>query len=152
MAIDLTEANKVEKGGKLYRALLALIIPASLALSGCMGAGSSAVSALSVDQMTTAAISPLSADSEIMSDETVIRELVGGLSQTELNDPRPWSNPRTGSAGVVSGLTTVTEGGRTCRQFRTTRHGYDGVGLFDGRACLRPDGGWDLVSLERTRS
>ena len=77
-----------------------------------MGAGSSAVSALSVDQMTTAAISPLSADSEIMSDETVIRDLVAGLTPVELNDPRPWSNSLTGSAGVVSDLTTVTEGAK----------------------------------------
>jgi len=152
VAIDLTEAGKVEKSGTRHRALLALLIPACLVLPGCMGAGSSAVSALSVDQMTTAAISPLSADSEIMSDETVIRDLVAGLTPVELNDPRPWSNSLTGSAGVVSDLTTVTEGARTCRHFKTTRHGYDGIALFDGRACLRPDGGWDLVSLERTRS
>lgn len=152
MAIDLTEADKVEKGSTLCRALLALMIPACLALSGCMGAGSSAVSALSLDQTTTGAITPRSADSEIMSDETVIRDLVGGLGQSELSDPRPWSNPLTGSAGVISNLTVVTEGARTCRQFTTTRHGYDGVALFEGRACRRPDSSWDLVSLERTRS
>ncbi|MBC7285217.1 RT0821/Lpp0805 family surface protein [Hoeflea sp.] len=152
MAIDLTEADKVEKGGTLCRALLALVIPACLALSGCMGAGSSGVSALSLDQTTTGAITPLSADSEIMSDETVIRELVGGLGQTDLSEPRPWSNPLTGSAGVISSLKTVTDGARTCRLFQTTRHGYDGVGLFDGRACRRPDGDWDLVSLERAGS
>ena len=149
MAIDLTEANSGEKSRKHYRALLALAIPACLALSGCMSSGLSAASALSVDKMTTAAITPLSADSEIMSDETVIRDLVGELSQEELRDPRPWSNALTGSAGVISDFTTLTDGARTCRLFQTTRHGFDGVALFNGRVCRRPDGGWDLVSLDR---
>lgn len=152
VAIDLTEADKREKGGTRCRALLALAIPACLALSGCMGAGSSAVSALSIDKTTTGAILPLSADSEILSDETVIRDLVGGLEHTELGGPRPWSNSLTGSAGVISNLQTVNDGARTCRLFQTTRHGYDGVALFNGRACRRPDGGWDLVSLDRAAS
>ena len=107
------------------------------------------MSALSLDRTTTGAISPLSADSEIMSDEAVIRDLVGGLDQSELGDPRPWSNSLTGSAGVISELKTVTDAGKPCRMFQTTRHGFDGVALFNGRACRRPDGGWDLVSLDR---
>jgi len=152
MAIDLTEADTGEKGGQLGRALLALTIPACLVLTGCMGGGSSAISALSLDKTTTGAILPLSADSEILSDETVIRDLVGGLEQAELGGPRPWSNSLTGSAGVISNLQTVSEGARTCRLFQTTRHGYDGVALFDGRVCRRPDGGWDLVSLDRAAS
>ena len=114
-----------------------------------MGGGSSAVSALSLDETTTSAITPLSADSEILSDETVIRDLVGGLSQDEMTTDRPWSNALTGSAGVISNFTTLTDGARTCRLFQTTRHGFDGVALFNGRVCQRPDGGWDMVSLDR---
>tara|TARA_R110002020_G_scaffold136630_9_gene304675 strand:+ start:13552 stop:14010 length:459 start_codon:yes stop_codon:yes gene_type:complete len=150
--IDLTEANKVEKGGTVYRALLALALPVCLALSGCTSTGSSAESALSLDTTTTGAISPLSADSEIMSDEIVIRDMVGGLSQDELTDPQPWSNALTGSAGVISNFTTLTDGAQTCRLFQTTRHGFDGVALMNGRVCRRPDGGWDLVSLDRAAS
>ncbi|KGF67728.1 hypothetical protein LL06_20505 [Hoeflea sp. BAL378] len=126
-----------------------MALAVTLCLSGCMSSGSSAVSALTVDTATTGAISPLSADSEIMSDETVIRDIVGALGQNELAAPRPWSNTLTGSAGVISGLTQSTEAGRSCRAFQTTRHGFDGVALFNGRVCRRPDGGWDLVSLDR---
>ncbi|MCY0094154.1 RT0821/Lpp0805 family surface protein [Hoeflea ulvae] len=152
MTPDLTEADRREKGHTARRALLALALPFCLALTGCMSSGSSAVSALSVDQMTTAAITPLSADSEIMSDEMVIRDLVGGLEQGRMHDPLPWSNALTGSAGVMSRIETVSDGTRACREFETTRHGFDGVALYDGRVCRRPDGGWDLISFERAGS
>ena len=147
MINDLTEADIGEKGARIRRALLAL--PACLALSACMSSGSSAVSALSLDKTTTAAITPLSAEGEIQSDETVIRDVVGGLDRSELKDPRPWSNALTGSAGVISNFTTLADGDQLCRLFQTTRHGFDGVALYNGRVCRRPDGGWDLVSLER---
>ena len=152
MAIDLTEADQREKSAMASRALLALALPVFLSLSGCMGAGSSAVSALSIDKTTTAAIAPLSADSEIMSDEMVIRDLVGGLGSDDLEDPKPWSNTLTGSAGVISGFTVLADGNRTCRLFQTTRHGFDGVALFNGSVCRRPDGGWDLTGLDRAGS
>lgn len=146
---DLTEATYREKSGTVRRAFLALALPACLALSGCMGGGSSAVSALSLDKTTTASIAPLSAESEILSDESVIRDLVGSLDQNQLATSQPWSNSLTGSAGVISNLTTLADGTRTCRLFQTTRHSFDGIALFNGRVCRRPDGGWDLVSLDR---
>lgn len=149
MTIDLTEADWSEKGRSVRRAFMALAVPVCLVMSGCMSSGSSAVSALSLDPMTTAAITPLSADGEIMSDETVIRDLVGDLSNNQLGDSLPWSNPLTGSAGVITKVATSIEGAKTCRLFETTRHGFDGVALFNGRVCRRPDGGWDLVSLDR---
>ncbi|WP_340160042.1 RT0821/Lpp0805 family surface protein [uncultured Hoeflea sp.] len=149
MEPDLTEAIDREKTRTVRRALLALALPACLALAGCMGGGSSAMSALAIDDMTTAAITPLSAESEILSDETVIRDLVGSLSEDELVVSQPWSNSLTGSAGVVSNFTTLSDGARTCRLFQTTRHSFDGVALFNGRVCRRPDGGWDMVSLDR---
>ena len=149
MEPDLTEAINREKSGTVHRAVLALALPACLALSGCMGGGSSAVSALALDETTTASIVPLSAESEILSDETVIRDLVGSLGQDQLATSQPWSNSLTGSAGVISNLTTLADGARTCRLFPTTRHSFDGIALFNGRVCRRPDGGWDLVSLDR---
>ncbi|MEM5473720.1 RT0821/Lpp0805 family surface protein [Hoeflea sp. AS60] len=149
MEPDLTEAINREKSTKVRRAFLALALPACLGLSACMGGGSSAVSALSLDETTTASIVRLSAESEIMSDETYIRDLVGGLSEQELSVTQPWSNSLTGSAGVISSVKIVTDGARTCRLFETTRHSFDGVALLNGQACRRPDGGWDLVSLDR---
>ncbi|MGJ8571783.1 MAG: RT0821/Lpp0805 family surface protein [Hoeflea sp.] len=147
---DLTNVIDGEKTRKLRRASSALVLAACLGLSACMGGGSSAVSALGIDNTTTAAITPLSAESEILSDETLIRDLVGNLGEDELIGSQPWSNSLTGSAGVVSNFTTLTDGKKSCRLFQTTRHSFDGVGLLNGRVCRRPDGGWDLVSLDRT--
>ncbi len=146
---DLTEATYREKSGTVRRAVLALLLPVCLTLSACMGGGSSAVSALAIDQTTTGSIAPLSAEGEVLSDETVIRDLVGNLSQDDLANSQPWSNSLTGSAGVITDMTILVDGDRTCRLFRTTRHSFDGVALFNGRVCRRPDGGWDLVSLDR---
>ena len=144
----LTKVIDREKTRKLRRAVLALALSTCFGLSACMGGGSSALSALAIDKTTTGAITPLSAESEILSDETVIRDLVGNLSQDELVVSQPWSNSLTGSAGVVSNFTTLTDGDKTCRLFQTTRHSFDGVALLNGRVCRRPDGGWDLVSLD----
>jgi hypothetical protein len=149
MASDLTEADRGEKSRIGRRALLALTLPLALAIGGCMRSTDNAASALSLDPMTTSAVSPLSAESEIMSDEKVVRDLVGGLDAATMTGPHPWSNALTGSAGVVTDLAVLTDGSKTCRLFQTTRHGFDGVALFDGRVCLRPDGGWDLVTFER---
>lgn len=147
---DLTKVIDQEKTRKLRRAFLALALPACLGLSACMGGGSSAMSALTIDKTTTAAITPLSAESEILSDETVIRDLVGNLGPDQLVVSQPWSNSLTGSAGVASNFTTLADGEKTCRLFQTTRHSFDGVALLNGRVCQRPDGGWDLISLDRT--
>ena len=150
METDLTEAGYPGKTRMVRLAYLLLALPVCLSLSGCIGGGSSAVSALAVDKTTTAAISPLSAESEIMSDETVIRDLVGNLGQDELAVSQPWSNSLTGSAGVISNLSVIEVSGKTCRLFETTRHSFDGVALFDGKVCRRPDGGWDLIGLDRS--
>mgnify|MGYP003666141265 CR=1 FL=1 len=149
MKLDVTEATNREKSGTARRAFLVLAMSACLGLSACMGGGSSAVSALAIDEITTASISPLSAEGEIMSDEMVIRDLVGDLSQEELALSQPWSNSLTGSAGVISNFEIMTDGEKTCRLFQTTRHSFDGVALLNGQVCRRPDGGWDLISLDR---
>ena len=149
MKLDLTEATNREKSRKFRPAFLVLALSACIGLSSCMGGGSSAVSALSIDEITTASISPLSAEGEIMSDEMVIRDLVGELSQEELAVSQPWANSLTGSAGVISNFEILTDGAKTCRLFQTTRHSFDGVALLKGRICRRPDGGWDLVRLDR---
>ena len=127
------------------------MLTACLGLSACMGGGSKAVSALAIDNTTTAAISPLSAESEILSDEIVIRDIVGKLGPDEHAVSQPWSNSQTGSAGVVSGFSTLTDGSKTCRLFQTTRHSFDGIALLNGRICRRPDGGWDLISLDQAQ-
>ncbi|WP_394690293.1 RT0821/Lpp0805 family surface protein [Hoeflea sp.] len=150
MASDLTEAVRGEKGRIAHRALLALSLSCALFAAGCMSSKSDAVSALSIDPLTTSAVPPLSAEAEIMSDETVVRDLASGLGTSELGGAHPWTNALTGSAGVITDIAKVRDGSRSCRQFQTTRHAFDGVALFDGKVCQRPDTGWDLVTFERT--
>ncbi|MCY0150520.1 RT0821/Lpp0805 family surface protein [Hoeflea sp. G2-23] len=152
MANDLTDADRAEKARHRRRALLALMLPILLGASGCMRSGRDAVSALSLDPMTTGSIAPLSADSEIMSDETVIGDLLGELTEDQLINPHPWSNALTGSAGVISDIVSQNDGATSCRVFQTTRHGFDGVALFNGRVCRLTTGAWGMDSFERAGS
>lgn len=148
MAMDLTEATVSGKSRWIHRALLALLVPLVVSLSGCMSSRDNAASALMIDPVTTSSVPPLSADSEIMSDETVVRDLAGSLDPSRLAGLHPWSNPLTGSAGVISGLEAHPGNPGPCRQFRTTRHAFDGVSLFDGKICSQADGSWKIVSFE----
>lgn len=150
MTSDLTEAYRSGKSRIAIRALLALVLPLALIAGGCVSGRDSMVSALTVDPVTTSAVAPLSAEAEIMSDETVVRDLAGSLGASELAGAHPWSNALTGSAGVITGISKISDGSRACRQFQTTRHAFDGVALFDGKVCQRPDDSWDLVTFERT--
>lgn len=148
MAMDLTEATVSGKSRVKHRALLALLVPLAVSLAGCMSSRDNAASALMIDPVTTSSVPPLSADSEIMSDESVVRDLAGGLDSSRLSGLHPWSNPLTGSAGVISGLQAPSGETGSCRQFKTTRHAFDGVSLFDGKICRQDDGSWGIVSFE----
>jgi hypothetical protein len=149
---DLADADRPEKGRNRGRAFLALALPILLVVTGCMRSGRDAVSALSLDPMTTGSITPLSADSEIMADETAIRDLLGGLGDDQLSGLHPWSNTLTGSAGVISDIARLDDSARSCRVFQTTRHGFDGVALFNGRVCRLKNGDWGMDSFERAGS
>ncbi|WP_420410421.1 RT0821/Lpp0805 family surface protein [Hoeflea sp.] len=146
--MDLTEATVSGKSRTHSRALLALLVPLVVSLTGCMGARDNAASALMIDPVTTSSVPPLSADSEILSDENLVRDLAGSLEQSRLAGLHPWSNPLTGSAGVISGLEARQEDSGACRRFRTTRHAFDGVSLFDGKICRQAGGSWKTVSFE----
>lgn len=150
MASDLTEAYRSGKSRIAIRALLALVLPLALIAGGCMSGQGSVVSALSIDPVTTSAVPPLSAEAEVMSDETVVRDLAGSLDASEMAGAHPWSNALTGSAGVITDIASVADEARACRRFQTTRHAFDGVALFDGKVCQRPDDSWDLVTFERS--
>ncbi|WP_158284914.1 RT0821/Lpp0805 family surface protein [Hoeflea marina] len=116
---------------------------ACLASTGCMRTGADPLSALSVDPISTSTIQPLSMDAEMQADEAAIAEVIADAPS---NQPLPWSNPATGSAGVITTLVDKTATGRTCREFRTSRHAFDGIALFMGQACRDREGEW-LVSL-----
>ncbi|MEQ8481650.1 MAG: RT0821/Lpp0805 family surface protein [Hoeflea sp.] len=136
------------KSRRTRRALLALLVPLLVSLTGCVSSRDNAASVLMIDPVTTSSVPPLSAESEIMSDETVVRDLAGSLAPSRLAGLHPWSNPLTGSAGVISGLQAQSGDPGPCRQFMTTRHAFDGVSLFDGKICMQAGGSWKVISFE----
>ncbi len=120
--------------------LLALL---AMTATGC--AHTDPLAALSVDPVTTATIMPLSADANMLADEAAIAD---ALSEGAFTEPLPWSNPSTGSSGVISAVANAADGG--CRDFRTTRHAFDGIALFEGRACPAASGGLRIDRFGRT--
>lgn len=143
---DLTEAPEFEKGcAQRPLAALALVL-CLFAVSGCMRSHSDPAVALGVDPAPTGSITPLSADADLLSDEPVIAAAIAAATDGR---PLPWSNPDTGAAGVISEVSDVAQAGVDCKSFRTTRHGFDGIALYKGRACRLSDGQWHLQSFAR---
>jgi hypothetical protein len=143
---DLTEAPEFGKGfARRLLTALALVL-CLVALTGCMRSHADPAVALRVDPATTSSITPLSADADLLSDEPVIAGVISGASDGR---PLPWSNPDTGAAGVITEVTAAAQAGVDCKTFRTTRHGFDGIALYKGRACRLGDGQWHLQSFSR---
>ena len=143
---DLAEAQIREKRGGRRGFAPFVVVACALSLSGCMNTLSNPVAALSVDRSTTTASVPERApEAETLSDEATIATAVG-LSRPGL--PYPWSNSVTGAAGVVTEVADSYASGRQCRSFKTSRHGFDGIALYSGTACLDASGLWVLESFQ----
>lgn len=143
---DVTEAPGSRKG-RLRAGLVPLaLFAAAVLLSGCMRTSERARVDFAVDPATTASITPLSADADLLSDEAVI---AGTIATADAARPLAWSNPDTGATGVIDRLVDAAEGETRCKAFTTSRHGFDGVALFKGRACLLGDGGWHVTNFAR---
>lgn len=86
-----------------------------------------------------------------VSDETTIRNAVSSVDlERNAGNPIPWANSASGSAGVISRVGEKRdEAGRLCRDFVTTRHSYQGIANFRGRACESDGGEWMLLSFDR---
>ena len=63
----------------------------------------------------------------------------------------PWANAATGTTGVISQVVEAGAAGQACRAFQTSRHSYDGVGLYVGEACRTPGGPWRLIEFRPKR-
>jgi hypothetical protein len=148
---DLTEAPDSRKGRPHIRRLAPSLFLAALLLSaGCTSSPRTAASVATppgIDPTSTASITPLSADADLLSDEPVIARAISAAADGAR--PLSWSNPETGATGVISSLSALTGGDLACRTFHTTRHGFDGVALYKGRACRLADGRWHLASFGR---
>jgi len=89
-------------------------------------------------------------DENLEKDGKIIRNLVvnTSLSSSYLQEGMAWENSDTGSRGIVSSIQSIKEGKRTCRAFKTTREAFDGVMVYEGKACDTPNGGWTLSHLK----
>lgn len=89
------------------------------------------------------------APSDRDSDEATVRNAV---SSADLSKPGPvqipWANTSTGSAGVINQITQEDNGSYVCRNFTTSRHSYNGISNFSGKACLVGSSEWQMVSFK----
>jgi len=114
-------------------------------LSGCMGGLD-----LFDDKVDTVRTSAVATSAERLTDEITVRNAVSSadLAHTA-GSPIPWANSASGSAGVIS---TIAENrdtaGRTCRDFVTTKHSYQGIANYSGRTCLGSSGEWLLLAFD----
>jgi hypothetical protein len=136
------------KGLREKSALAAIAGLALFSLTGCMTmdlfGGSKVDNSLSTG--TVAAAAP---PTEV-SDEATVRNAVTSADLSKLNgQPLPWANASTGSAGVIDTIVENSETGAVCRQFRTSRHAYDGIATFSGKTCLVNGSNWQLLSFQQ---
>ena len=144
---DLAEAYGREKRGDRRGLAPFVVVCVAGVLSGCMNTLSNPVAALSVDRTTTASVPDKAPEAETLSDQATIATAVG-FAKPGL--PYPWSTSVTGAAGVITDVADSYATGRLCRAFKTSRHGFDGIALYDGLACSASDGIWVLESFEPT--
>ncbi|MBB6482970.1 RT0821/Lpp0805 family surface protein [Rhizobium lusitanum] len=132
-------------------ATMALALASLFALGGCVGGGMDYLSSAKVDRSVstgTIAAAPVTTDS--ISDEATVRNAVTSADLHKLNGQSiPWANASTGSAGVIDTIVESNASGVVCRQFRTTRHSYEGIANFSGRTCLVGLGEWQLLSFQQ---
>lgn len=101
-----------------------------------------------VDAVRTSAVP---AGAERLTDEITVRNAVSSadISRTA-GSPIPWANSASGSAGVINTIAeNRDDAGRTCRDFVTTKHSYQGIANYSGRTCLGSSGEWLLLAFDR---
>ncbi|AYG58339.1 RT0821/Lpp0805 family surface protein [Rhizobium jaguaris] len=150
--MEVIAKSTVHTKRKLVKgAMMAIAIFSLFTLGGCVGGGMDTLSSAKVDRSVstgTVPTAPVTADS--VSDETTVRNAVTSADLNKLNgQPVPWANASTGSAGVIDTIVENNASGQVCRQFRTTRHSYDGIANFFGKTCLLTDGEWQLLSFQQ---
>lgn len=130
---------------------MAVAILSLFSLGGCVGGGMDILSSAKVDRSVstgTVPTAPVTADS--VSDETTVRNAVTSADLHKLgSQPVPWANASTGSAGIIDTIVESNASGQICRQFRTTRHSYEGIANFFGKTCLIGQGEWQLLSFQQ---
>jgi surface antigen len=133
----------------LSRVAAGALVAISLLAAGC-GAGSASLKA-ETDPSMVGSVSPQTAasgDVEKVSDEATIRNAVTSADVSQLSSNEiAWANADTGSKGAISTLVESQEKGQLCRKFTTTRESFDGVALYEGKACMAGPGNWQMLAF-----
>ncbi|KQT88063.1 RT0821/Lpp0805 family surface protein [Aurantimonas sp. Leaf443] len=130
-----------------------LLLVALGLLQGCVVAGPSLEDAVDTG-LVTGSIRPVPAageasNPEVESDERTVRNAISAADIARLGEADvPWANSATGTSGVITAIQEVQEGGNLCRNFKTSRQRFDGIALYEGKACTRGDGEWTLVRFQ----
>ena len=122
---------------------------ACLVTAGC-GAGSASLQA-QTDAAIVGSISPqtvATGDIEKVSDEATIRNAVTSADVAQNSGSEiSWANADTGSRGAIGRLVESKQEGQVCREFTTTRESFDGVALYQGKACMAGPGNWQMLAF-----
>jgi surface antigen len=124
----------------------------ALSLGGCAGLGlpfgGETTMAAAHGGLRPTLVSASVVDGVDASDWETIRRTVAGTPATANVDRVEWTNPDTGSTGVVADLTPAAREGKLfCRTFATTVNDPRGIRRYRGEACQRTDGRWQLYGM-----
>ncbi|MBO0662855.1 hypothetical protein LQ948_09205 [Jiella sp. MQZ9-1] len=128
------------------------VLAVFLGVQGCVVAGPTIEQTLSLDQTVTGSIAtpPTKADTVTESDRMIVRNAVSSADIASGSRRFAWSNPETGSSGVISDLNQFRDGENICRNFETSRQRFDGIALYRGRACTAGAGQWALLEFAKS--
>ena len=146
----IAKSTVYTKGLLSKRGVVGAIGLALLSLTSCTTGGMDLFGSAKVDKsVTTSAVPNTPAASDAVSDEATVRNAVTSVDLSKLKgQPLPWANASTGSAGVIDTIVENNSTGQVCRQFRTTRHAYDGIANFYGKTCLVGDSQWQVLAFQ----
>ncbi|MBB4953766.1 hypothetical protein H4S14_001826 [Agrobacterium vitis] len=145
---DIAKPDRYRKGHALAGVRFSAFAALCLIASGCVGNVLDFGDTAKVDRSISTGTIPTGP--EKTSDQDTIRNAVSSADLVRLGTtPVPWANTTTGSAGVITTIAEDSNSGVVCRAFVTSRHAYDGIAKFYGRACLVGNGQWQLVSFNQ---
>lgn len=147
VGVDVIAKSRAQT--KPYRAHCLAVVVVTLcgaSLSGCMG-GLDIFDGSKVDTLRTSSVP---SGTERLTDEITVRNAVSSADLARTGGSAiPWANSASGSAGVISSIAENRDNtGRPCRDFVTTRHSYQGIANYSGRACLGNSGEWLLLAFD----
>ena len=126
------------------------VMMSGVVLSGCMSGLDLFSSDSNVDKTVRTSTVP-NGNADRLTDEITVRNAVSSADLVRAGgSPIPWANSASGSAGVISRIAENHDtAGRTCRDFVTTKHSYQGIASFTGRTCMGNTGEWLLLAFDR---